>query len=204
MTATENSDQQKTTAPCHVSQFLCNKSPWLVIVAGILQILTGMVMVALPYITSLAVTWAAGIMMLVLAFLILVQLFKSQTKRGLVWGILSIILLLIAGFYSINQTVFALMAWTFILGGYFLFMGITRLIVSFSLKGQKGFGWTLFNAIVSLILGILVFVLPFQSLGLIGLLVGIELIFSGWIMTTLGIAAKHLKKQICDCDTANT
>ena len=187
-----------TNTPKHVAQILCNKSPWMITVLGILIILGGMFMIGMPYLSGLVVTWASGVVMLVLAAFIMAQLFTSNSKRGLLWGILTIILLLIAGFYSINQTVAALAIWTFVLGCYFLFMGITRLVVAFSLKGQQGFGWALFNGIVSLILGIIVFALPVASLQLVGLLVGIDLLFTGWIMTVLSLAAKRFQKENCD------
>jgi uncharacterized membrane protein HdeD (DUF308 family) len=53
--------------------------------------------------------------------------------------------------------------------------------------------WVLLNGLVSLILGIVIYKdWPESSLWLIGLFIGIEMIFYGWSLVMLGFAAKNL------------
>jgi uncharacterized membrane protein HdeD (DUF308 family) len=58
-------------------------------------------------------------------------------------------------------------------------------------RPAHGWGWLLFGGIVTVILGILIWTQwPESSLRVIGLLVGINLLFTGWALTMMGIAVR--------------
>ena len=57
-------------------------------------------------------------------------------------------------------------------------------------------GLLLFNGIITLILGILIWAeWPFSGLWVIGTLVGIDAIFTGWTWILLSLKAKNLKLE---------
>lgn len=174
-----------------------SRNPWLIIILGILEIILGAVMLFTPFLSGLVAMWVGGFIFLFLAALMVVQLFSSGSKTGMLWNILSIILLIIVGIYMLNQSVAALGAWTLVIGVYILVAGIFRLVMAFRLKGSRGFGWALFNGIISIILGLMItFGWPQSSIWFIGTLVGIEFIITGWTMIALGIAGNKLKKDL--------
>ena len=84
-------------------------------------------------------------------------------------------------------------ALTAILGIYFLASGIFRLAYSFQLAGPGSRGVSLFNAVISIVLGALVLSgWPESSLFLLGIFLGIDLIFFGFFLLTYGSACKQM------------
>jgi uncharacterized membrane protein HdeD (DUF308 family) len=89
----------------------------------------------------------------------------------------------------INRPAESAIELTLIIAFFLIFGGIFRVIYALS-ERFTGWGWVLLNGGVSLLLGLLVYKQwPGSGLWLIGLFVGIELIFNGWawIMLSLGL-----------------
>jgi uncharacterized membrane protein HdeD (DUF308 family) len=85
---------------------------------------------------------------------------------------------------------------TWMLAVYFLVDGITRVSLGFRMKGEPGSGWEVLGGVVSVILGILVYVKwPLSGAWAIGTLVGIHLIVSGWTVMGIGMAARRVTKE---------
>jgi uncharacterized membrane protein HdeD (DUF308 family) len=58
-------------------------------------------------------------------------------------------------------------------------------------RDHRGWGWLLASGILSLILGVLIWAQwPASGLWVIGLLVGIQLLFTGWSLVMLALAAR--------------
>ena len=73
-------------------------------------------------------------------------------------------------------------------------IGIMRMIVAFKIKGVPGWVWTLISSIASIVLGIMILnSWPESGMWVIGMFVAIELIFNGWGMIMLGLAAKKMR-----------
>jgi uncharacterized membrane protein HdeD (DUF308 family) len=67
------------------------------------------------------------------------------------------------------------------IGIVFLAEGVVMAIVSLSHRATRGWGWGLANGIVTLLLGVLILTMsPAGLLSVIGLLVGISFLFSGF------------------------
>jgi uncharacterized membrane protein HdeD (DUF308 family) len=68
--------------------------------------------------------------------------------------------------------------------------GVTLLLAAF-LERFPTWGWTLLNGAVTLLLGIIIWrQFPESALWVIGLLVGIDLIFAGWASIMLALAVR--------------
>lgn len=82
-------------------------------------------------------------------------------------------------------------SFTLLLGLFYTFVGFFRVIYSLTARLPK-WGWGFFNGVVALVLGLLILSQwPSSGLYIIGLFVGIDLLFSGWayIMASLGARA---------------
>ena len=77
----------------------------------------------------------------------------------------------------------------------FLFMGLTRTFVAFAARGQQGAGLVGLSGIAGLLIGILVLAkFPSSADWAIGLLVGIDLIFAGWTLTSVALVGRDLSR----------
>ena len=67
-----------------------------------------------------------------------------------------------------------------------------KAVAAFQLPGTGGSGWTYLSAACSIVLGLLVFSgWPGSAVWLIGLLVGIDLLFYGWALIALRSAVNR-------------
>ena len=106
-------------------------------------------------------------------------------------------LTIIAGIWMMTRPLLTLLSLTLLLMIYFLVDGIMEIFAAFKAKPLEGWGWMLFGGIVSVILGIIVWRnLPEASLWLIGVLVGIKLIFAGAAMTAFGMTGRRAMKKV--------
>ena len=79
---------------------------------------------------------------------------------------------------------------TLLLAVYFMVIGIFRIVASLTMRFPN-WGWVLFSGIVSFILGVLTKQQwPLSGLWIIGLFIGIDMIFSGWSYVMLSLAAR--------------
>ena len=78
-----------------------------------------------------------------------------------------------------------------ILAVYFLIDGFAGVSSAWELRPWSGWGWLMFNGILSLVLAV-VFIVgwPFTSAWLIGLFIGISLFVDGLTLLMLGLAAR--------------
>jgi uncharacterized membrane protein HdeD (DUF308 family) len=89
----------------------------------------------------------------------------------------------------------ALMAMTLFLACALMVGGLFRIIGSLMYRFPH-WGWTLAGGIINLVLGIMIWQeWPGSSLLVIGLFVGIDLIFTGWIWVMLALAVKNMRSQ---------
>jgi uncharacterized membrane protein HdeD (DUF308 family) len=107
------------------------------------------------------------------------------------WAALTIIV----GLWLIVEPHNGTLTLTVVLGIYFLFMGLTRLAIAFAARGQQGAGIVGLSGFAGLLIGILVLAkLPSSADWAIGLLVGIDLIFAGWMLVSLALVGKDLSR----------
>jgi uncharacterized membrane protein HdeD (DUF308 family) len=160
---------------------------------AIVLIIFGFLAIALPFATS----WGVVV---VLAWLIVfsggfqfVHAFQSQGVGPILWKLLVAVLYLVVGIYLLLNPLLGVAAFTLALAIFFVLEGIFDLVAYFKVRQLSGSGWILFDGIVTLILGILVWrQWPSSSLWVIGTLVGISMIFTGTTRLMLGLAARKL------------
>ncbi len=171
------------------SSLVCRtfSSPWWVAILALLELVLGFVLLSFPALLGASAIWVAGFVLVAVSLLRLIEVFTVPGKR--LWNLLAFCVYLIVGLLMIFWTGFSLEAWTLAIGLALLIGGALRFGVAVSLTRQPGSAWRYFNAVVSLILGGLVcWSWPDSSLWLIGTLIAVEMIFSGWTLLFLALA----------------
>ncbi|HEY7456351.1 MAG TPA: HdeD family acid-resistance protein [Solirubrobacterales bacterium] len=170
---------------------------WKTLLAvGIVAILVGCVAIVVPALASVATAIFIGWILIIAGAFLIAGAFAAQTVGSviprLVWAILTVIV----GVYLIVEPDSGTLTLTLVLGLYFLFMGITRIAVAFGARGRQGAGLVGLSGFAGLLIGILILVkFPSSADWAIGLLVGIDLIFAGWTLTSVALVGRDLSRS---------
>jgi len=163
------------------------------IVWAIVLIVFGFLAICLPFLTSWGVVVVIAWLIVFSGGFQFIHAFQSQGIGHILWKLLVAILYLIVGIYFLLHPVLGVAAFTLALAIFFVLEGIFDLVAYFQARALPGSGWILFDGIVTLILGILVWrQWPSSSLWVIGTLVGISMIFTGMTRLMLSLAARRL------------
>ncbi len=164
---------------------------------GILTMLCGFMAIGAPFASGLALTMVFGIALLAAGVSMLIYAFQAPSLGKTVLKLLFAGLTIAVGIAILAQPGIALVKLTLILGAFFVADGIMGFIVAWSVRPEKGWGWLIFNALITVVLGVMILNgWPESSLVVIGLLVGIRLVFAGMTMLTLGTAGRQVAKSL--------
>jgi uncharacterized membrane protein HdeD (DUF308 family) len=181
-----------TTAPSTLGALVPKAINWS-IALSVLLIVAGLIALCLPLISGVAITLFFGWMMILSGITHFIFAFKTHTTGGRVWEILIGLIYLVTGVYLILHPLDALLALTLILACYLFFEAIVEFIQYFQLRPRHGAGWLIVDGIITLILAIMIWrAWPASSVWVIGTLVGISMIFSGFSRLMLSLAAKRV------------
>ena len=173
------------------------KNSGLLIFLGILTVVFGVVAVASPLITGVAVTVFVGVMLLASGIAQIVHALKSRQWGTGFWGTIIGLLGVAAGLLMIFRPLVGLVTMTMLLAIYFLVDGISEIIAAFRIKPDQGWGWVLFNGIIAVLLGFMIWrQWPVSGAWAIGLLVGIHIVLTGWSMIILGTGARRIAGSV--------
>jgi uncharacterized membrane protein HdeD (DUF308 family) len=163
--------------------------------AGVLAIFVGCVAILVPAVASVGTAIFIGWILLVAGAFLVAAAFSAHSVASLLWRLLWAALTVIVGIWLIVEPHNGTLTLTLVLGIYFLFMGLTRITVAFLGRGQPNAGLVGLSGVAGLLIGILVLAkFPSSADWAIGLLVGIDLIFAGWTLTSVALVGKDLAR----------
>lgn len=103
------------------------------------------------------------------------------------------ILYIIAGIFIVTNPLINALSLTLLLAIFLVVSGVARIIFSFT-NNVHNKRWLLLNGIITLLLGILIWAQwPYSGLWVIGTIVGIDAIFTGWTWVILALEADKIK-----------
>ncbi len=147
---------------------------------AILIILAGIIAIALPFASGLFIATVIGWLLVISGVFHLADAFHSKGAGAVIWRALIGIVFIIGGIDIAFFPLRGLFTLTFVLGIILLVQGVISIISFFGHRKTHGVGWILFNGLVSVLLGGLIWYDgPGAAVWIIGTLVGIHLIFNG-------------------------
>ncbi len=150
-------------------------------IIGVLLIILGLLAILLPFIAGIAVTAFIGWLLLFAGIVHLIYSWHSRKTGGVIWQILIAILYLFVGFYLIFHPARGLVTLTLLLASYFVVEGVIELVLYFRLRRSHRSSWFLWDGLITLLLGILIWAhWPFSSVWVLGTIIGISLLISGF------------------------
>jgi uncharacterized membrane protein HdeD (DUF308 family) len=163
---------------------------------AILIILAGIVALTLPFASGIAITIVIGWLLVVSGVFHIADAFHAKGAGSFAWRFLVGLVFIIGGLDIAFVPLRGLLTLTFVLAIILLVQGVIGLVSFFRHRTMHGAGWVLFNALITLLLGgIIWWDGPGAAVWVIGTLVGINLIFSGisrlmiWFAIRKGLTA---------------
>jgi len=159
------------------------------IIAGILLIIIGLIGIFLPTLMSFTVSLFIGWILVFGGLIYGYHVIKSYHKRWLAW--LKPFILLLTGILLLIYPISGVAVIGILLAVYFFIDAFAGFSSAFELRHLKGWGWMLFNGLLSLALAFIFLIgWPFSSVWLVGLFVGISLFMDGLVVLVMGIVAR--------------
>jgi uncharacterized membrane protein HdeD (DUF308 family) len=168
---------------------LHSKWGWIVAL-GVVYLVAGCIALGSVVMATVASVFVVGLMMLIAGIAEVINAFQVKTwGKFLVWVLLGVFYI-IAGFVTFQNPLLAAAFLTLLLAWSLIVSGIMRIFLGFSMKQGMPWVWVALSGVVTLLLGLVILNhWPVSSLYILGLLLGIDLVFAGasWIGMGLGL-----------------
>jgi uncharacterized membrane protein HdeD (DUF308 family) len=164
----------------------------LSIVIAVLLILAGLAAIFLPFLAGIAISIVVAWLLLFAGVIHLFFGWHTRSAGAVIWKILVGLAYLFAAFYILDHPGRGLLTLTLVLAFYLFFEGIFEAVIYAQLRRFPGSGWFLFDAIVTIVLGIMIFMSwPVSSVWAVGTLIGISILFSGITRLSYAFAGRR-------------
>jgi uncharacterized membrane protein HdeD (DUF308 family) len=163
-----------------------------VVALGAVYLITGLVALGSVVLATVASVLVVGVMMIIAGIAEVINAFQLKTwGRFLLWALLGV-LYIVAGFVAFENPVLAAVVLTLMLGASLVASGIMRIFLAFSMKRETPWSWVAVSGLITLLLGLLILARwPINSVYILGLFLGIDLIIAGVVWIGIGIGLRR-------------
>ena len=163
---------------------------WLMFL-GILFIVLGIIGLGMEVSLTITSMFFFGFLVLAGGIFQLIDAFKAQGWKSVLFHVLIALLYVAAGIVMITNPLPSAIWMTMMIASMLVVVGILRIFMGLQLRPVSGWGWTVAAGIAAIVLGAMIFAQwPASGLWVIGLFIAIELIMQGWAMIAIAMAAR--------------
>ncbi|HXY11637.1 MAG TPA: DUF308 domain-containing protein [Terriglobales bacterium] len=167
------------------------------IALSVLMILAGILAIASPLAAGIAINILVAWLLVFSGGVHLVFAWYTRPAGGLLWELLLGVVYIFIGVYLLMHPLAGLATLTIALAIYLFIEAILEFVLGFSLRPLPGSGWLVFDGIVTLILAVMIWrTWPSSTGWVIGLLVGISMLFSGLARLGISLAARSVASKM--------
>jgi len=165
-------------------------STWF-LVLGIALVIVGMIAIGWAVATTIVSVIFLGWLLIIGGVLHVIHGFKHRPWSGFFINLLAGVLYAVAGFVMVANPALAAVTLTLLIAMILIAAGLFRLFVAFSTPLDHR-GWLILNGVVSILLGVMIWrSWPVSGLWVIGMFVGIDMIFDGWTEIMLALSVRR-------------
>ena len=170
---------------------------WLrFLIFGIALIVLGAMAITFPLIATLTIELIIGCILVIGGIAHVIHAFGIRAWSGFFSMLLAGILYLIFGIMMLASPLIGVLTITFLLTSFLIAEGIFKIVIAFQLRPLSNWGWVLFGGIAALLLGFLIWAQwPSSAVWVIGLFVGVDIIFTGWAMVLIALTLHSVNKK---------
>jgi uncharacterized membrane protein HdeD (DUF308 family) len=165
----------------------------LLLFEGIALIALGVFAIIVPVLAALTVTIILGWVLLIGGLVGLITTIAARHAPGFWWSLLSAVVALLAGLMLLRWPVGGTFSVTVLLGAFFAVEGVASIMYAIEHKRElsRRWGWMFTNGVFDLILAaVLLLAWPVAAAWVLGLLVGIDMVFGGTALVAMALAAR--------------
>lgn len=171
---------------------------WGFLLLGILLIVCGtaaVVFPALTILTSLVAVAILGVLLIVAGVATILAAFWAGKWSGVLVQLLVGIFYVVAGLAIADAPVQSAAMLALFVAAFFIVVGAFRTLAAFLIRFPH-WGWALLNGLLTFLIGVVIYRnFPHGAIWIIGVLVGVEMLFHGWNWIMLSLAIRDIPEQ---------
>jgi uncharacterized membrane protein HdeD (DUF308 family) len=170
---------------------------WLMLFGALLTVCgaAAVIFPALTVVTTFAAVRILGAVLMIAGIATIVVSFWAGKWSGLLVQLLVGILYVAMGYMITDKPLQSTLALTAFVAAFFIVAGSFRILAAMIIQFPH-WGWSLLNGIVTFLLGVIIYHhFPECALWVLGLLVGLEMLFHGWTWIMLSLAIRNLPEK---------
>jgi len=158
----------------------------VLLLEGVLFVILGLAAIALPGLFTLGIELFIGWLFLIGGIVLAYRSFQSRQSSSFLTSLLTSIFYIIFGGLLVWYPLTGIVSLTIMLAVFFLIDGIAKIALSLGARNLQGWAWILFSGLLSLGMSAIIFAgLPGTAIWVLGLLVGINILFFGISLLTI-------------------
>ena len=190
-------EQQQVSGTASKEDFELQRNPhtmswgWQIALGTILTIM-GFSALSAPVLMSASVAALLGWFFVFAGIAQLIAAFVNRNEASLTISAMIAVMYFIFGIILVNSTLWEnAVSITMLMAIFFLIDGVFKLVLSIQMRGEQNWGWLLAGSIISILFAIMILANIYAaSFVLIGLMIGIQLVFVGIGMLFEGFAQR--------------
>ena len=171
-----------------------NSTKWILL--GILSVVFGIYVLGNTFIASVAVAWMIGALLLVSGGFQIVGGFSSEGIGAKILGVLMGVLIACLGISFIDNPLSGVISLTMLVLILLIASGGARIFFALSMRDSEYFLWMLISGALSILLAAYLLAnFGAATPVLLGTLMGVEMLFNGFGLVSLGLASRSAEKS---------
>jgi uncharacterized membrane protein HdeD (DUF308 family) len=170
---------------------LQHKWGWILLL-GIVLICLGTIALLMTPVATVAAVLVLGWLVVASGVIEAVQAFRVHRWGGMFLHLIGGIVGILIGLLIVTHPIAGALAWTLLFASFLSVIGIFRIVAALRLKFAN-WGWAVFDGVITLGLGILVWAQwPWSGLWFLGISLGVTLLLRGWSYVMLALAVRSI------------
>ena len=190
--------QAPAAEPTHEEHLSLQRVWFPMLLLGVVSVIAGLFAISFTFAATMASILLLGILLLVAGVTEVLNGVLVRTGKSFALHLLAAALYLIVGVFVLEDPVQAAAVLTLLLAAAFFVGGLLRIVFAI-VERFPAWPWIVLHGVVDLLLGVIIVTgWPGSSLRIIGLLLGIDLLFHGWSWVILALTVRTYAAALPD------
>ena len=169
---------------------------WWLLLYGVLLTVCGAVAIVFPVLASVTAMVVLGVVLMIAGIVTIIAAFWAGKWSGVLVQMFVGIVYLVVGLLIRETPLQSAITMTMFVAAFFIVAGGFRVLAALVVRFPY-WGWALLNGVITLLLGVIIVRhFPQDRFWVLGLLIGLEMLFNGWTWIVLSLAIRNIPDKI--------